>query len=96
VRAPEAAPPAAVAPKPAPAPNVPAAAAHVVVRPGDNLWLIARTALGHPVGHPPSEAEVARYWHAVIAANRATLRSGNPSLVFPGEIVALPAPTGVS
>ena len=29
----------------------------------------------------------------MIAANRATLRSGNPSLIFPGEIVALPAPT---
>ena len=33
------------------------------------------------------DSEVARYWRAVIAANRATLRSGDPSLVFPGEIV---------
>jgi hypothetical protein len=25
-----------------------------------------------------------------VAANRATLRSGDPSLIFPGEVVALP------
>ena len=38
-------------------------------------------------GRRPTDAEVARYWRAVIAANRSTLRSGDPSLIFPGEIV---------
>jgi hypothetical protein len=28
----------------------------------------------------------------VVAANEGTLRSGNPSLIYPGEIVALPDP----
>jgi len=64
---------------------------HVVVHPGDNLWLIARAALTPATGRPPDERAVARYWLAVIDANRATLRSGNPNLIFPGEIVTLPA-----
>ena len=84
-------------PAPAPVtPTAPTAPTRVIVRPGDNLWLIARTALARTTGAQPSEADIARYWHAVISANRSTLRSGNPSLVFPGEIVALPTPTGVS
>jgi hypothetical protein len=62
----------------------------VVVRPGDNLWVIARAELGRRTGTTPDDGEVARYWHAVVDANRTTLRSGNPSLIFPGEIVALP------
>jgi nucleoid-associated protein YgaU len=27
----------------------------------------------------------------VIEANRANLRSGNPDLIFPGEVITLPA-----
>lgn len=68
----------------------------VMVRAGDNLWSIARAALQQASGNRPGDAEVAHYWHAVIAANRATLRSGDPSLVYPGEIVTLPPQTGVS
>ena len=72
-------------------PAVPrAGSTRVVVRPGDNLWLIARARLEHVSGVRPTDAQVARYWSAVIAANRATLRSGDPSLIYPGEIVALP------
>jgi hypothetical protein len=41
------------------------------------------------VAHP-TDAVIAEYWERVVALNRATLRSGNPSLIFPGEIVALP------
>jgi hypothetical protein len=62
----------------------------VVVRPGDNLWAIARAELIRAKGAYPGDGEVARYWRTLIDANRATLRSGNPSLIFPGEIVALP------
>ncbi len=86
----------AIAPAPAPAPLPAAPTQQVVVRPGDNLWLIARTSLANAPGRPPTDAEVARYWRAVIAANRPTLRSGDPSLIFPGEIVALPPTTAVS
>jgi hypothetical protein len=64
-----------------------------LVRPGDNLWSIARTEVARASGHAdPSDHAVAPYWQRVIAANRATLRSGDPSLIFPGEIVALPNP----
>ncbi len=87
---------AAPAPEPVAAPLPAAPTQQVVVRPGDNLWLVARTSLANGAGRPPSDAEVARYWRAVIAANRATLRSGDPSLIFPGEIVALPSTTAVS
>jgi len=67
-----------------------------VVRAGDNLWLIARNALTRDGARRPSESEIARYWRAVITANRSTLRSGDPSVIFPGEIVSLPPPAVVS
>ena len=59
-----------------------------VVQPGDNLWSIARGTLTS--AGRSSDTELVAYWHAVIASNHATLRSGNPSLIFPGEIVTLP------
>jgi hypothetical protein len=64
---------------------------HVVV-PGDNLWRIARAELVARGDPAPTDETVARYWRAVIAANRATLRSGDPNLIFAGEVVALPPP----
>ena len=87
-------------PAPAPAPSLPApvpagpsptARTHVVVA-GDNLWRIAANELARTTG--VADRRIARsfpYWRAVIDANRATLRSGDPSLIFPGEIVTLPA-----
>jgi nucleoid-associated protein YgaU len=62
-----------------------------VVRAGDNLWRIAQTEMAHAAGGLlPDNRRVAQYWRRLIAANRATLRSGDPSLIFPGEVVALP------
>ena len=66
-----------------------------VIRPGEHLWSIAEQHLagaGIEAG-TPSDQTVARYWARLVAANRDHLRSGNPSLVFPGEIVILPALT---
>lgn len=81
VRAP-APPPKAVS---VPPPPVIASPRTYVVRPGDNLWSIAQSQVaGHGGG------DVAQYWRALVAANRSTLRSKNPNLIFPGEIVALP------
>ena len=58
---------------------------------GDNLWSIARAEIVRTTGDAhPSDAVIAEYWQRVIVLNRATLRSGNPSLIFPGEIVAMP------
>jgi nucleoid-associated protein YgaU len=85
-------PPAVVpaSPEPAPAPE-PAAGTHRVV-PGDNFWRIARAHLQKTWDRPPDNAEVARYWRQVIALNRERLRSGDPDLIFPGEIFDLPDP----
>ena len=47
-----------------------------------------------PVGsHRPTvaDAEIAPYWVAVCERNRAALASGDPNLIFPGEVVTLPA-----
>ena len=62
-----------------------------VVQPGDNLWQIARAEVIRAGGTDrPDDADIAPYWRRVITANRATLRSGDPSLIFPGEVVAVP------
>lgn len=61
-----------------------------MVQPGDNLWRIAESELARAAGRAPNDSQIAAYWQRVIAANRPTLRSGDPSLIFPGEIVTLP------
>jgi nucleoid-associated protein YgaU len=71
----------------APAPD--RAMVHVVVA-GDNLWRIATARLADALGRSPVDAEVLPYWRRVVDANRSTVRSGDPNLIFPGEIVALP------
>jgi hypothetical protein len=64
--------------------------AHVVVA-GDNLWQIARAEVIRAGGSArPADAQIAPYWQRVVEANRSTLRSGDPSLIFAGEVVTLP------
>jgi len=64
-----------------------------VVRPGDDLWSIAAATLTRAWGHRPAEADLARYWWQVVQANRANLPDqADPSLLFPGDRVAVPAP----
>jgi hypothetical protein len=63
-----------------------------VVAPGDNLWRIAAARIAQDRPAAPTDAEIAPYWRRVVDANRPTLRSGDPNLVFPGEIVTLPPP----
>jgi hypothetical protein len=77
---------------PTASPTAPVRARQHLVRPGDNLWTIARDELlARGRVARVDDAAVARYWRDVIAANRATLRSGNPNLIFPGELVTLPS-----
>jgi hypothetical protein len=86
-------PPSTVAPAPVPAaaPRPSASSTHLV-RPRENLWRIARAEVTRASPDAsPDERAVAAYWQRVVAANRSTLRSGDPSLIFPGEVVTLPA-----
>jgi hypothetical protein len=74
------------------APAAPTAAVHVIAA-GENLWSIAAAHLGDLTGRPADavpDVEVAPYWRALCDLNRATIRSGNPSLVFPSEVLQLP------
>jgi hypothetical protein len=84
------------APAPAPQPTPPGegqpARSHRVVE-GDNLWTIARdhiAAMTNRSSSQLSDHEIATYWLRVIAVNRSSLRSGNPDLIFPGELIMLP------
>ena len=60
------------------------------VVPGDNFWAIAKAQVAAKTGQEPSEAEVASYWVKLIDANRSSIRSGDPDLIFPGEVFTLP------
>lgn len=66
---------------------------HHAVVPGDNLWDIAAAHLAQAHGIAGSElspAEIHAYWTRLIAANRDSLRSGDPNLIYPGEVIQLP------
>lgn len=61
-----------------------------VVR-GDHLWSIAADHLEAITGRDDlEEHEIAPYWVQVINANRPSLRSGDPDLIYPGEVISLP------
>jgi hypothetical protein len=80
----------AVPAAPPPAPT--AAATHAVVR-GEHLWSIAADRVATATGKSPADlapADIAPYWLRVVEINRPRLRSGNPNLVSPGEVVELP------
>lgn len=62
----------------------------VVVEPGDHLWKISEAELARRLGRSAGAGEVAPYWRSVIAANRGSLRSGDPDLIYPGELITLP------
>ncbi len=78
----------------APPPMAPGSPNEVIVAPGDHLWGIAERRLADVLGRPPTDSEVAPYWVEVKEVNRPRLRSGDPDLVYPGEVVLLPPVTG--
>jgi nucleoid-associated protein YgaU len=59
----------------------------VVVARGDHLWKISVRRLGEDA----ADDEVAPYWREVVAVNTPHLKSGDPDLIYPGEVVELPA-----
>lgn len=73
------------------APADPAAAGlSYTVAPGDSLWCITARRMdpGATVG------EVAATWRHVVDANAPRLVSGDPDLIYPGEVVMLPPELG--
>jgi hypothetical protein len=81
----------APSPEPLPIPTAipPAPPDRQTVQWGDNLWTIAAGHLAD-TGVVRSNSQIAPYWRALVQDNRASLRSGNPDLIFPGESVVLP------
>jgi hypothetical protein len=67
-----------------------AGAASYTVVAGDHLWAIAGRRLTEVRGQAPDEGEHAGYWVRLVDANRGRLRSGDPDLIFPGEVIELP------
>ncbi len=39
----------------------------------------------------PANSEISPYWRLVIDENLDNLRSGDPDLIYPGEVIELPA-----
>ena len=61
------------------------------VRPGDHLWSIAEDVLTQRTGRAiVPDHEIAPFWRTLIEANRDSLRSGNPDLIYPGEVLTIP------
>ncbi len=66
----------------------------VIVAKGDHLWKISEHHLYRVLGRQATNAEISPYWRRVIETNRTNLRSGDPDLIYPGEVVTLPAVSG--
>lgn len=64
------------------------ASAHIQVRTGDALWLLA----AHRLGAGASEHAITQYWPRIFAANRAVI-GDDPDLIQPGQQLRLPTPT---
>jgi len=76
----------------APPPASAAGTTHTVTG-GEHLWSIAAVRVASASARASADlspADVAPYWLRVVELNRHRLRSGNPDLVYPGEIVELP------
>jgi hypothetical protein len=75
------------------APSAPAAGPTHTVTGGEHLWSIAAARVASASGKASADlagADIAPYWLRVVELNRHRLRSGNPNLVYPGEVVELP------
>lgn len=60
------------------------------VAPGDSFWSIAVELLGDALGRAPTDGEVAPYWRQLVEVNRSRLATGDPDLLFPGQVLTVP------
>jgi resuscitation-promoting factor RpfA len=78
---------------PATPPPTSFAGGHHVITPGEHLWSIAARHLAAGTSRSSADliaADIAPYWRRVVQHNRSRLRSRNPNLVYPGEVIELP------
>ncbi|MBK5224889.1 MAG: LysM peptidoglycan-binding domain-containing protein, partial [Acidimicrobiia bacterium] len=69
--------------------------AEVTVAPGDQLWGIAEDEMASRLDRAPSATKIAPFWRDLIDANRSRLVDpNNPSLVHPGQTIAIPGGIG--
>lgn len=64
------------------------------VQRGDNLWSVAERHLSDTTGRSAADVsheELRAYWLRLVEANRSRLSSGDPDLIYPGEVLVLPA-----
>ena len=66
----------------------------VVVARGDHLWKISARHLHANFSRDATSSEILPYWREVVETNRPTLRSGDPDVIHPGEVIRLPAVNG--
>lgn len=64
--------------------------AEVTVQTGDNLWIMCRRHLNDVLGRRPTNEEIAPFWRQVIAHNQPNLISGDPDLIYAGEVIEMP------
>lgn len=65
------------------------------VKAGDNLWSIAAAQLAARSGRAVdevSETEIRPVWLEIVEANAGTLASGDPDVIFVGEVLVIPTP----
>lgn len=60
------------------------------VEPGESFWSIATEVLADRWGRPPSDGEVTPYWRALVEANADRLVTGDPDLLYAGQVLVLP------
>ncbi len=61
----------------------------VIVTEGDHLWALAERRVSSVLGRRAADHEIAPYWREVISSNP-ELRSGDPDIIYPGEVIVLP------
>lgn len=62
----------------------------VIVAKGDHLWKISKRHLETRMQRLPANSEINPYWREVIEQNLDNLRSGDPDLIYPGEVIEMP------
>jgi nucleoid-associated protein YgaU len=62
------------------------------VEPGESFWSIAVEVLADRWGRIPTDGEVGPYWRALVEANADRLVTGDPDLLYAGQVLVLPAP----